>query len=382
MDFRISDEQQLLRRTVADIARDILAPEAAEIDQKCGFPRRGLRSLADAGILGLLVPPAHGGAGADTVTFALASEEIARACANTALIFVTHGAACAGLAGFATEALKKKHLPALASGKALGAFAATESNSGANPLAVETKAALQDGRYVVNGSKVFITAGGEADVYLTLVRTGQAPGPAALSLLCIEKGAPGFSFGRLHYRLGFNGTSCRELLFEGCPVPQDHLVGQEGGYMMAAMPIMGVALVGAAALAVGIAQAALDDSLRHAKERVVAGQPIGRYQGIQFLVSEMSANVEAARALVHLAAFRRDSGPPGPPLDAFKAKLFATEMAQQVTSQALQVHGGQGYTRELPIERYFRDARGLTLHFGPSEALKETLGKMLLGMFP
>ncbi|MDO8472997.1 MAG: acyl-CoA dehydrogenase, partial [Dehalococcoidia bacterium] len=253
----------------------------------------------------------------------------------------------------------------------------------ANVFAMQTVARRADnGPYHVTGSKVFVTSGGQADVYLVAVRTSATPGPAGLSLLLVEKGILGFTIGRKDRRLGINGTSSSELFFEDCQVGPDNLLGQEGGYMAVGMPMLGLALLGAAAIAVGIAQASLEASIEHAKSRKVNGQPIGGYQGVQFLVSEMSAQVEAARSLLQKAAEARDRGPSPLPLLPLQAKLFATEMAIDVTNKALQVHGGQGYTRELPVERYLRDARGLTLHFTPSEMLKEMLGKMLLGMFP
>ncbi len=279
--------------------------------------------------------------------------------------------------------MKRPYLPAMARGEKLGAFAATESGCGANVFAVQTSARRRDDdTYLVQGSKVFITSGGEADVYLVVVRTSPAPGPAGLSLLLVDKGTPGLAVGRKDQRLGINGTSSSELFFENCPVPAENLLGQEGGYMMVGMPMIGLALLGAAAIAVGLAQAALEASIEHAKSRTVGGQPLGVYQGVQFNISEMSTQVQAARLLLHEAAQARDRGPSPLPILPFQAKLFATEMAVEVTNRALQIHGGQGYTRDFPVERYFRDARGLTLHFSPSEMIKEVLGKMLLGMFP
>ncbi|MBI2853864.1 MAG: acyl-CoA dehydrogenase family protein [Chloroflexi bacterium] len=378
-----TSEKKLVLQLAREIARDKLAPNAAEIDRSYGFPAEGLRHLAQAGLMGLVVPPPFGGAGADTVSFVGVTEEIARACANTALIYVTHLIACMGILVGGKDGVKKTVLPAMARGEKLGAFAATEAACGANAFALQTTAKrTENGPYHVSGSKVFITSGGQADIYLVAVRTSNAPGPAALSALLVEKGTRGFTTGRKDRRLGINGTSSSELFFDDCQVPAENLLGQEGGYMAVGMPMIGLALLGASAIAVGIAQAALEASIEHAKSRKVNGLPIGGYQGVQFLVSEMSAQVEAARCLLRCAAEARDKGPSPLPLLPFQTKLFCTEMAIDVTNKALQVHGGQGYTQELPVERYFRDARGLTLHFTPSEMLKEMLGKMLLGMFP
>ncbi|MBI2305082.1 MAG: acyl-CoA dehydrogenase family protein [Chloroflexi bacterium] len=382
MDFNLTEEQALIKKTAGDIARDVLAPRAAELDRSYSFPRYGLDKLAETGMMGMVIPPPLGGAGTDTLSFLLATEELAKACPSTALVFVTHVAASLGILVGGKEDTKRKLLPQLARGEKLAAFAATETGSGSNPLAVTTTARTQSEHYAINGSKVFITSGGEADAYVVLARTSDAPGPAGLSALLVEKGTPGFTFGRRDERMGLNGTSSRELFFDNCLVPRENLLGQEGGYLPLGMAIAGLGALGAAAMAVGIAQAALDASIQHGKERLMGGQPIGNFQGVQFLVSEMSATVNAGRAFLYWAAFLRDNPPPGPPVFALKAKLFCTEMAVEVAHKALQVHGGQGYTRDLPIERYYRDARGLTLHFSPSEPLKETIGRLLMGLMP
>ena len=381
MDFNLNSDQQMLRQTLRQIAQKELAPRAANIDRTSAFPAEGLAKLAASGVLGLTLPAAVGGGGANSVSFVLAVEEVAKACASTALVFVTHAVASLGVLIGGQEPLKRRYLPALARGEKLAAFAATEAGSGANPVAIQTSARKQDDRYVVNGSKVFITSGGEADLYLTVVRTSDAPGPAGLSLLAVEKDSPGLSMGRKDDRMGLNGSSPREIVFQDCAVPVENLLGAEGGFMPLGMAMGGLGALGAAAMALGLSQAALEASISHARSRVVLKQPIGAYQGIQFLVSEMGAAVDAMRAHVYYAAFVRDTTPP-PHLDVFKAKLFATETALEVIDKGLQVHGGQGYTKDLPLERYYRDARGLTLHFSPSETLKETIGKFLLGLMP
>ena len=382
MDFNLNPEQQMIQNTVRDIAQKVIAPRAAEIDRLLSFPKEGLKQLAEAGMMGMTLPPAFGGGGADHLSFVLAAEEIARACASTALIFITHVAASFSILVGGNDSAKGKYLPALARGERLGAFAATESESGANLFAIKTTAQADGDHYVINGAKVFITSGGEADTYLVVVRTSQAPGPVGLSMVVVDKDTPGFDFGRVDERMGLNGVSSRELVFNACRIPKANLLGQEGGYMAVAMPMVDLAMLGAAGIGVGIAQAAVDASIAHGKTRVIAGQPIGNYQGVQFLVSEMSAATDAARALLYWAAFLRDNAPPGLPIPAFKAKLLATETAIEVTNKALQVHGSHGYSRELPLERYFRDARGLTMHFSPSEALKETIGRMLMDLMP
>ncbi len=380
--MELGPEQKQIQIAVRDISRKEILPRAAALDKDYAFPRHGLKLLADSGIMGMMLPPNFGGGGADTVSFVAAVEEIARACANTALVFVTHAAACTGILVAGQPAVKEQYLPLMARGDKLGAFAATEPGCGANVFAAASSAKRQGEHYLLNGSKVFVTSGGEADVYLVALRTSNSPGPAGLSMIMVDKGTPGLTFGRKDVRLGMNGVSSSELFFDSCLAPAVNLLGQEGGYMGVGIPIAGLALIGAGALAVGLAQASLEASMEYVKGRVIAGQPLAAYQGLQFMISEMASTVEAARALVYEAARTRDRKDSSLFVAALKAKLFATEMAIDVTNKALQLHGGQGYTRELPIERYFRDARGLSLHFTPSEMLKDTLGKMLLGMMP
>lgn len=379
MDLNLTPEQTLIRQTASDIAQKELAPRAATLDAQRGFPREGLQKLAQAGLLGMTVPPTHGGGGADTLSLVLATETIARACANTALVLLTHSIAGFAVAAFGTPAQKDRLLSPLARGDRLAALAATEPNAGSNPLATQTTAQARDNVYLVNGSKSFITASGEADLYMVLVTTDPTKGMAGLTYLLVDKDTPGLSFGKRDEGLGLNGSSRGEIIFQDCSVPRENLLGSEGGAIPVGMAAGGLIMLGAASISLGLAQAALDASLRHCKERVIAGHPLGSYQGLQFMVSQMSTQVDAARALIYHAVFQKDTQP-GPPLLAFKAKLFATEMAVKVTNQALQLHGAHGYSRELPIERYYRDARGMTLHFQNSEMLKETLGRIMLGL--
>jgi len=307
-------------------------------------------------------------------------EEIAKACPSTAEILGCHlDASCAIVAG-GSEDVKARYLSSLASGEKLGAFAASEPGSGGNPFNVETSARAEGEHYLVNGSKVFITSGEEADVYAVVVKTNpQQPGPFGQSYLLMEKGSPGFSLGSGYQRMGFRGTSPRELIFEDCRVPKANLLGGEGGFMGIQMAIGGGSQLGVAAISLGIAQAAVDAAIKYAKERLQVGQqPLTTYQAVKFMLVDMSTAVDAARALVYRVAVAMDSAPPGPPLDCMKAKLFTTEMAVEVTNKALQIHGGTGYCCDLPIERYYRDARGLTLHALPTELLKDTIAMFLL----
>lgn len=382
MDLSLTPEQKLVQQTANRLAAEVLAPRAAQLDSECGFPTEGLKKLAEAGLLGMLIPPAFGGGGGDTLSYVLVVEEIAKACGSTALAYVSHlGTALAILIG-GTPEQKAKYLPAMASGEKIGAFAATEPNSGANSMAVESFAEPHEEYYLLNGSKIFITNAGEAAVYVVLARTGRGKGPQDLSLLLVDRDMAGVSFGKKDVRMGLNGVSSREVVFQDCKIPRSNLVGQEGGGGLVSAAAGGTSALGAAAIAIGLAQAALTASIGHAKTRTILGQPIGAHQAIQFLVSDMSVAVDAARALLNWAVYLKDTSPPGFPVGSFKAKLFAAEMAVDVTNKALQVLGGHGYTKELPVERYYRDARGLTLHFATTELAKELLGKVTLGLFP
>jgi butyryl-CoA dehydrogenase len=270
----------------------------------------------------------------------------------------------------------------MVSGAKLGAFASTEPNSGANAFAIGTKAVTDGDEFIVNGSKTFITSAQEADAYMVLLKTDKAQSPANISALIIEKDTPGFTFGNIEDNMGLRATSDGELFFEDCRVPRSNLIGEENSYLDVMPKFIGLALVGAAAISIGIAQSAFEASIEHAKTREVAGQVIGEHQGIQFMLAEMSTSIEAARNLTYNVARSLDGPPAGPPFPLYNTKLFATEMALDVTQKALQIHGGHGYSREMPLERYYRDARGLTLHFTPTEMMKGMLGKMLMGMPP
>lgn len=381
MDLNLSKDQELVREAVRKIAQKELAPRAAEIDKTHSFVRDGLNKLKEADVLGLAIPTEHEGMSMDTLSFILAVEEIAKACASTALSFVSHSICSHIILSFGNDEQKKKYLPAMAKGERLGAFCVHESNCGCNALFLETRAALEGDEYIVNGSKIFITNAQEAEIYAVLVRTDPSKGPQGISMLLIEKGIEGFSFGKKEEKMGLNGTSGRELFFQDCRVPKENLLGKEGeGLKPVGQAIIGFGFFGAAAISLGLAQVALDASVKHAKERVVAGTPIGANQLIQSLITEMSLGVDTTRALLYSATSKRDTNSPGPIVDALKVKLYASEMAIDVTNKAIQVHGGHGYCRDFPIERYYRDARGLALHFKTTELLRVDIGKMLIGV--
>lgn len=381
MNFNLTDEQRLIQQTVRKIAEQVLAPKAAEIDRACSFPRDGIKKLSSADMMGINIPSDFGGVGADTTSFVLAIEEIAKVCASTGLISVAHATACKAILIGGDEVQKKRFLPPLAKGERLGAFAVHEANSGVMAPAIETRAKAGGGSYIVNGSKIFITNAEEAEVYLVLVVTDKSKGPQGISLLIIEKDTPGFSFGRKEEKMGLNGTSSRELFFQDCRVPRENLLGEEGkGLQLVGAVVSQLAMFGMAAIALGIAQSALNASIKHGKERIIGAQPIGVNQGVQYIIAEMSTAIDVSRTFLYQLASMSDGSSSTSTIDAFKVKLFATEMAINITDKAIQVHGGHGYCKELPLERYYRDARGLTLHLVTPELLKTNIGKILMGM--
>ena len=307
--------------------------------------------------------------------------EVAKACASTALIWVSHVIVAKALEVAAPNIIKKKWLPLMAKGQALGAIAVHEPDSGCNAGAIKTRARKDHDHYLVNGSKIFITSAGEAQLYLVLVRTDPEKGPQGMSMLIIDKETEGLSFGRIEDRLGMRSSSSREFFFNDCRVPTQNLVGMEGGWAeVMGKSMTGWGFLGAAAIAVGLAKSASDLAIKHARERLIAGQPIGVHQAVQFMIADMVLGTESAEAYLTSCAVSADAFPDKAVINGFKSKLLASEMAIEVTNKAIQVLGGHGYCRDYTVERLFRDARGLTLHFKTSEWLKQDIAKAVMGL--
>jgi butyryl-CoA dehydrogenase len=374
-----------IERVVKDLARQIveerIAPTAGERDKSGEFPRKPIQILGESGILGMAVSENHGGAGASRTTFASMTSELGRACASTALVVVSHIIAEKAVEVAATDATKGKWLPRLMTGRALGAFAVHEANSGSNAGAITTAARKEGDQYIVNGSKFFITSAGEADAYLVLVRTDQEKGPQGMSALLIEKDTHGLSFGNPEDKMGLRSSSSREMFFNDCQVPVSRLLGVEGGGLQViAQSVIGWGFFGAAGISVGIAQAAVDLAVKHAKERTIAGKPIGIHQAVQSLIADMIIQSEAAEALLASCASKADASTASAGINGIKAKLSASETAVEVANKGIQVMGGHGYCRDYTVERLFRDARGLMLHFKTSEWLRQDVAKAALGL--
>ena len=375
----ISREHKEIRGLAKTIAKDRIAPNALERDQNSTFPWDCIRNLGETGFLGLIISEGHGGFGVERKFFASIVEEISKGCASTALVFVSHAVVAKAIELAAEEAVAKRWLPEMVKGQSLGAFAVHEPDSGSNAGAITTRAIKDGDHYILNGSKFFITSAGEANLYLVLVRTDPEKGPQGMSTILIEKDTPGLSFGRAEDKMGFTSTSSREMFFSDCRVPAANLIGKEGeGAQIIGKTVVGWGFFGAAAISVGIADSAVTLSVKHAKERTIAGQPIGIHQAVQFMIADMILGSEAAESLLMTCAARADSSPDTAAINGFKAKLFASETAVDVTNKAIQGMGGHGYCRDYIVERLFRDARGLMLHFKTSEWLRQDIAKAAL----
>ena len=367
MNLELTEEQKLLERTVREFAEAEVKPLAAEIDETGQFPRETLRKAAELGLTGISVAEEWGGAGMDHMSYAIVMEEIARVCASTSVILsVQNSLYCGTLEKFGTDEQKKKFLVPFARGEKIGCYALTEPQAGSNAAALKTKAVLKGDRYVVNGTKAWITNGGAADAGVIYVNTQPEKGEKGITALLIEKGTPGFSVGKEEKKLGIHATACVELSFVDCEVPVANRIGNEGdGYKIALTTLDG-GRIGIASQATGIAQGAFEAALAYAKERQAFGHPIAEFQAIQFMLADMATEIDAARLLARRAAWKQDTGQRFS-MEAAIAKLFASEMATRVAHKAIQIHGGNGYSREYPVERAYRDARITEIYEGTSE---------------
>jgi len=373
MNFELSEEQLLIQAMVREFAAAEVAPIAAEIDRNHRFPEELIPKLAEIGLMGVPFPAELGGAGADYLSFTIVVEELARVCASTSVIVAAHaGLAAYPIFTYGTPEQKEKYGRSLASGEKLGAFAITEPGAGTDAGSGKTTAVLDGDEYVLNGSKIFITNGGYADVYVVTAMTDRERGTRGISAFIVEKDTPGFSVGERERKLGIRASSTTPLYFSDCRIPKAALLGKEGkGYLMA-METFDGGRVGVAAQAVGIAQGALDDSIAYAKERVQFGKPIATLQAIQWMIADMATEIDAARLLVYRAAWLKDNGLRFGQ-EASMAKLFASEMATRVAGKAIQIHGGYGFTESYPVERHYRDAKITEIYEGTSEVQRMTI---------
>jgi butyryl-CoA dehydrogenase len=367
MNLELSEEQKLLQKTVREFAETEVRPLAKELDETGRFPRETFEKAADLGLTGVALPEQEGGAGFDHIAYSIVIEEVSRCCASTGVILsVQNSLYCDPIHRYGTEEQKKRFLVPFARGEKIGCYALTEPQAGSNAAALQTKAVKRGESYVINGTKAWITNGGAADAAIVYVNTDPAKGEKGITALVVDKGTRGFQVGKEEKKLGINATACCELVFTDCEVPAGNRIGNEGeGYKVALSTLDG-GRIGIAAQATGIAQGAFEAALEWSKQRMAFGHPISQFQAIQFMLADMSTEIEAARLLVRKAAWKQDTGARFS-MDASIAKLFASEMATRVTHKAIQIHGGYGYSREYPVERAYRDARITEIYEGTSE---------------
>ncbi len=378
MDFALTEDQKMLKTMVREFADKELEPIASQIDEEARFPAENVKKMAELGLMGIPFPEEYGGSGGGALSFAIAEEELARVCASTATVyFVTAGLAGQPLYLFGNEEQRRRFVPPVARGEKIACFALTEAGAGSDPSAMETTATKRGGGYVLNGIKLFITNGAEADIIVVFATVDKSLGYRGVTGFIIEKGTPGFSVGKLEHKLGVRGSSTAELIFEDCFVPEENRLGEEGGGFRLALETIDGSRISIAAQAVGIAQGAFDKSLAYAKERQQFGQPIANFQAIQWMLADMATQIDAARLLTYQAAFFEDQGLPFIK-EAAMAKVFAAEAAMFVTTKAIQIHGGYGFTKDYPLERYFRDAKITEIYEGTSEMQRMTIARELI----
>ena len=377
MAFELSSEQEMIRLMARDFAKKELEPHAAEWDKNGIFPIDAVKKMGELGLLGMMVPQDLGGAGAGAVSYCLALQEIAYACASSAVTMSVANLSTEPLLKFGAGAQKKKWLTELAAGSLLGAFALTEPNAGSDPGSMTTTAVLKKDKYIINGSKIFITHGQQADLINLIARTDQEKGPRGLSAFIVEKGTPGFKIGTKEDKLGLRASNTVELIFEDCEIPAANLLGNPGEGFKVAMLALDSGRIGIASQAAGIARACLDEAISYTKERRQFGKAINSFQAIQFMIADAATQIEAASWLTLAAADRKDKGLKFTK-EASMAKLFASEAANAISYMALQVHGGYGYTKDYKVERLFRDARATTIYEGTSEIQRIVIAREII----
>ena len=367
MDYILSKEQQFVKEMVREFAIKEVKPIAAEIDQTERFPMENVKKMAEIGMMGIPVPVEYGGTGGDNLSYVLTVEELSKVCGTTGVIVSAHTSLCISpILMFGTEEQKQKYIPALAKGEKIGAFGLTEPNAGSDASGQQSIAVLDGDHYVLNGSKIFITNGGVAETFVIFAMTDRSKGTKGISAFIVEKSFPGFSIGKVEDKLGIRGSSTTELIFQDCIVPKENLLGQEGKGFGIAMKTLDGGRIGIAAQALGIAEGAYEEAVNYMKERKQFGKPLSAFQGLQWMVADMDMKIEAARYLVYLAAFNKDHGIPYT-LEAARAKLFASEVSMEVTTKAVQLFGGYGYTKDYPVERMMRDAKITEIYEGTSQ---------------
>ncbi|HSO66665.1 MAG TPA: acyl-CoA dehydrogenase family protein [Desulfatirhabdiaceae bacterium] len=378
MTYKLTDEQLMIQAMVREFSRKVVAESAAERDQTKEFPAGILKKMGELGLMGMTIPPEYNGEGADTISYVLALSEIAYSCASTAVVMSVHNSiVCESINRFGTEDQKKRFLKNLATGKIIGAFALTEPHAGSDPVSQITTAVKDGNHYVINGTKRFISTGKNCGLVIVTAKTDEALRHKGISAFIIPKGTPGFIVDRMEDKLGLRASDTTDLIFENCRVPVENRLGAEGEGFRLVMKALDSGRIGIAAQSVGVAQAALDATVKYVKERDQFGQKIAKFQGLRWIIADMATEIEAARQLMLSAAAMKDHGE-NFTAQASMAKLFASEMVNRITAKAIQMHGGYGFIKDYPVERFFRDARVFTIYEGTSEIQRIVISDHIL----
>ena len=373
MDYFLTEQQKEIRNLTRTIAEEQILPVRAELDEKEEFPAEIMKILADAGLFGVYIPEEYGGLGGGLLDLCLVVEELSRVCSGIAVSYAASGLGSFTLLEYGTDEQKHKYLPDIASGRKMAAFGLTEADAGSDAGSIKTTAQKTDKGYIINGTKQFITNGGDAEVYTVIALTDKSRGPRGASAFIVEKDTPGFTFGRKEKKLGIRASSTRELVFEDCLIPAENIIGREGIGFILTMKLLDRSRPGLGAQAMGLAQGALEAAIDYAKKRIQFGHPIFAQQAVQQILAEMAMRVEASRALVYSTARMVDNGAKGFTKESAMCKVFASDTAMRVTTDAMQVFGGVGYMRDYPIEKMFRDAKITQIYEGANQVLRSEI---------
>lgn len=378
MDFKLTEEQLLIQETARNFALEHLAPSAMERDEKQTFPKEAVQQLGELGFMGMMVDEKWGGAGLDTQTYVLVIQELSKVDASAGVICsVNNSLVCFNIEKYGTDAQKEKYLRPLASGKALGAYSLSESVSGSDAAGLQCYAEKKGDHYIVNGTKMWVTNGASSDYVVCFIRTDKSHKTKGITAFIVEKAFPGFKVGKKENKLGIRASDTTELVFENCKIPKENVLGEEGLGFKIAMETLDGGRIGIAAQAIGIAEGALEEAVKYSKTREQFGQPIAKFQANEFKIADMATRIEASKMLLYRACWLRDNGQKYSK-EAAMAKLFASETAMWVTTQAVQLHGGYGYTKEYPVERMMRDAKITEIYEGTSEIQRLVIARHVL----
>jgi len=378
MDYFLSEEQIMIRDLARQIAEEKIVPVRAELDETGEFPWDIMKTLAQSDLFGLFIPEEYGGLGKGSLELAIAVEELSRACLGVSTSYAANALGTYPILLFGTDEQKKRFLPDIAAGKRLVAFGLTEANAGSDAGGTQTTARLEGNEYVINGTKQWITNGGVAEVYTIVAITDRSKGPRGASAFVVEKGTPGFTFGKKENKMGIRASATTELIFDNCRIPRENLIGKDGAGFLVAMKTLDNSRTGVGSQGVGVAQGAFEEAVKFARQRVQFGHPVITFQAVQHMLADMATSIEASRALVYTVSRFIDSGAKDVSKESAMAKVFATDTAMKVTTDAVQIMGGSGYMKEYPVEKMMRDAKILQIYEGTNQIQRNVIGQALI----